>query len=146
MPRSTFRVSIAAVMPDRIAKLAWSRPCRKRSAIHSASFTSRLRHRTSFRCRVLTSSSSHCPSSRLYSGFQNDPVLSIATAMQPFSANHSAISSSALTPVPWAGRMGLAPPRQVARVGSLPPATEPHSTRGIGSNRRTCPGPHDRLD
>lgn len=76
-------------------KLARSRPCRSRSAIHSASRMSVLRPGTALRWRALATSSSKLPSSTLYTGFPNEPVASMATRLTPASASqaHSASSS-----------------------------------------------------
>ena len=61
-------------------KLLFSSPCWSKSAIHSASFWSVLRPGTAFICAAFTTMADiSCDSSTLYSGFQYDAVLSMAT-------------------------------------------------------------------
>src|SRR6266702_6826542 len=66
-------------------KLALSRPCCNRSAIHSASLTSVFLPGTALICCALTTSTSKLLSSRLNTGFQYTPVASKATCVQPCS-------------------------------------------------------------
>ena len=86
-----------------------SRPCRRRSAIHSQSRTSVFRPGTALMCWALTRSSSKRPSNRFQIGCQYTPVLSIATWVQPAAASQSAKASRSSVIVPkvrtaWRGR------------------------------------------
>ena len=81
-------------------KLARSNPHCRQCAIHSASLTSLLRPGTFLRCWALTSSTVHCPSSRVYTGFQNTPVDSIATCVTPAARNQSLSSNRSAVIVP----------------------------------------------
>src|SRR5262245_4215625 len=71
-------------------KLAFSNPCRNKSASHSLSRTSVLRPGTAFIWRALTRMTTNKPSSRLKTGRQYTPVLSIATCVQPWAPSQSA--------------------------------------------------------
>src|SRR3954452_10908980 len=73
-----------------------SNPCSSSSASHSASSTSLLWPGRIFTCWALTSSRWKDRSSRTYqTGFQYEPVASIAMSVTPSVVNQSAISSSA---------------------------------------------------
>src|SRR2546423_5741346 len=79
-------------------KLGRTRPWRSKPAIQAASLTSVLRPGTCLMCWALTTQTVNCPSSKLKSGFQDTPVDSMATWVQPRLANQSARASrSSLT-------------------------------------------------
>ena len=66
-------------------KLGRSNPCLRRSAIHSASFTSVLRPGTALMWCAFTTHTVNRSSNRLTIGFQYTPVLSIATCVTSIS-------------------------------------------------------------
>ncbi len=77
-------------------KLPRSSPCSSSSASHSASSTSLLRPGRIFTCWALTSFNlKERSSSRYHTGFQYEPVASIAMSVTPCVVNQSTISSSA---------------------------------------------------